>query len=350
MNHERNYGVDLLRLVLMYMVCMLHTLGQGGILTACQEGTGAYNVFWFMETMSFCAVDAFAIITGYMAVDKPQKYEKLTNMWFQAFFYSFVLTLLFTIAGVNQTWERTDMLACALPVSHGKFWYFTSYFVLFFAIPILKKYLFTVDEHTAKIALIILFVLFSCIETLLRPFYTYSGYSPIWLIVLYCLGALAKRAKVFEQKKTLTLVLIWAVCIFASWGLYALLGSMMLIDYVSPTIVLSGFIMVVLFSRLKLKGTMISKLSPLALGIYFFQQNQVIWNDFLLNAFSFAAQEKLIVGALYAFAFAALIFVSGMIVEFIRSKLAKALKIPALSRAIVNAAGAVLNKAAALLK
>lgn len=135
---------------------MLHTLGQGGILTACREGTGAYNVFWFIETMSFCAVDAFAIITGYMAVDKRQKYEKLTNIWFQAFFYSFVLTLLFTIAGVNQTWERTDMFACALPVSYGKLWYFTACFALFFAIPVLNRFMFTADKHTAKIAGIIL--------------------------------------------------------------------------------------------------------------------------------------------------------------------------------------------------
>ena len=33
----RNHGIDLLRLVLMFMVCMLHTLGQGGILNASAE-------------------------------------------------------------------------------------------------------------------------------------------------------------------------------------------------------------------------------------------------------------------------------------------------------------------------
>ena len=48
MKNERNYGIDLLRLVLMYMVCMLHTLGQGGILNACQAGTVAYKVYWFL--------------------------------------------------------------------------------------------------------------------------------------------------------------------------------------------------------------------------------------------------------------------------------------------------------------
>lgn len=49
MKYERNYGIDLLRLVLMYMVCMLHTLGQGGILGVCQAGTVEYKAFWFLE-------------------------------------------------------------------------------------------------------------------------------------------------------------------------------------------------------------------------------------------------------------------------------------------------------------
>ena len=51
MKYERNYGIDLLRLVLMYMVCMLHTLGQGGILGVCQAGTVEYKEFWFLEIL-----------------------------------------------------------------------------------------------------------------------------------------------------------------------------------------------------------------------------------------------------------------------------------------------------------
>ena len=47
MKYERNYGIDLLRLVLMYMVCMLHTLGQGGILGVCQAGTVSIRLFGF---------------------------------------------------------------------------------------------------------------------------------------------------------------------------------------------------------------------------------------------------------------------------------------------------------------
>ena len=45
MSKERNYGIDLLRVVLMYMVCMLHTLGRGGILGASAAGTRGYKSF-----------------------------------------------------------------------------------------------------------------------------------------------------------------------------------------------------------------------------------------------------------------------------------------------------------------
>lgn len=51
MKNERNYGIDLLRIVLMYMVCILHTLGCGGVLAACTEGTTPHKVFWLLEIL-----------------------------------------------------------------------------------------------------------------------------------------------------------------------------------------------------------------------------------------------------------------------------------------------------------
>ena len=76
MKNERNYGIDLLRIVLMYMVCILHTLGCGGVLAACTEGTTPHKVFWLLEILSYCAVDAFALISGYTATDKMRKFEE----------------------------------------------------------------------------------------------------------------------------------------------------------------------------------------------------------------------------------------------------------------------------------
>ena len=102
--------------------------------------------------------------------------------------------------------------------------------------------------------------------------------------------------------------------------------------------------MVVLFSRIKLKGNIISKISPLAIGIYLFQLNQVIWNRYLKGAFSFVVQHSVFIGILYVLALAALIFVSGLDVEFARVKIAKLTKLPKLSKQIANAADLVLEK------
>lgn len=203
MSNERNYGIDLLRLVLMFMVCMLHTLGQGGILNASELGSLNFKVFWLLEILSYCAVDGFAIISGYIAIDKPRKYNKIVDMWFQAFFYSFVVTLILTIVGVNSSWGKLDIIKCAFPVVFGKFWYFTAFFALFFAIPLLNKFIFAIDDKTSKKSFLILIFLFSIMGVIGDPFKSQNGYSAIWLIFLYCVGALAKKIKLFKKEKRL---------------------------------------------------------------------------------------------------------------------------------------------------
>lgn len=348
--HGRNYGIDLLRLVLMFMVCMLHTLGQGGVLNASIAGTSGYKVYWFLETLSYCAVDGFAIISGYVASNRPRKYEKLVDMWFQAFFYSFVMTAILTIVGINDIWTKTDIIKCALPVTFKSFWYFTAFFGLFFAIPLLNKFLFSISENAAKKALIIIVVLFSIMGTLSDPFISNNGYSAIWLMVLYSIGVLAKRIKLFETRRNIILIVWWALCVGLTWAVYVFLGIDRLVNYVSPTILVSGIIMVVLFSRIPIKGTIISKLSPLAFGIYLFQMNPVIWNSILKGAFAGIAKKPLFVGIPLVFVFSFVIFISGLVVELVRSELAKAFRIQKISTWIVAKADFALEKLFVFLK
>lgn len=345
MAKERNYGIDLLRLVLMYMVCMLHTLGQGGVLSASAWGTGQHYVFWFLEILSYCAVNAFAMISGYVAVDKPRKFERLADMWFQAVFYSFVVTMILTVAGLNGYWSVGDMIRCIMPVTFNKFWYFTAFFALYFAIPVLNPFLFSIEEKTAKKAFYLMVILFSVIGTIGDPFKSGAGYSAIWLIVLYCIGVLAKRTHLMEKRSTGALLLGWAGCILVTWALQVFLGSGFLTNYLSPTILYSGLIMVVLFSRIRVKGTILAKITPLVFGIYLFQLNQVIWDNLLKGAFTWVVNLPLGVGVLVVFGLALAIFASGLLVESIRSALAKLLRIHVLSEKIVRGIDRVLEKA-----
>ena len=347
---ERNYGIDALRLVLMYMVCVLHTLGQGGILSASAAGTLEYKVYWFMEVLSFCAVDGFALISGYTAKNKARSCSRIIDMWLQVFFYSFVLTLLLSCLSGTIDLPVKELIKAALPVTFEKYWYFTAYFALFFAIPVLNSFLFSLEAASARKALILMVALYSVTGVVADPFKMHSGYSALWLIVLYGIGCLAKRGELFEKRRSGTLIAWWALSLFLSWFFHVYLGTRRLFTYVSPTILLSGLIMVILSSRLKLKGAMIAKLSPLAFGIYLFQLNQIIWNKYLKNAFTFVLTKNIFLGVVYVLLIALAIWAAGLIVEWIRTMLFSLLHVSAFSKRASALADKGLSKLSAFLK
>ena len=345
---QRNYGIDLLRLLLMYMVCVLHTLGQGGILVSCNS-----SLYWLLEVFAYCAVDAFAIISGYMAnisPSKKQNYSKIVNMWFQAVFYSFFITLILTLLKINPEWSISDIRKSLLPVTYCKFWYFTAYFALFFTIPILNKFIYSIDKNMAKKAFVIIAFLFSIISFTADPFKTGNGYSALWLFVLYCIGALAKKIELFKSWKTVYLALFLALSTITTWILHTFLGFGIFLNYTSPTILLNAILLVIVFSRLQFNCALISKISALAFGIYLFQMNSVIYYDKLRNAFTFVAAKNKFIGITYVLLISLGIFLAGLTVEFIRNKLANLLRIPELSKKIVILANKVVTKSTILLK
>ena len=121
-----------------------------------------------------------------------------------------------------------------------------------------------------------------------------------------------------------------------TWLVDVFIENDMLASYVSPTILANGLIMVILFSRIKLKRVkLISKLSALSFGIYLFQNSPVIWKH-LKGLFSSVADLPLAICIPCVIGGAALIFVSGLLVEFLRSKIAKAIRIPKLCTMIVS--------------
>ena len=62
-NYTRNYGIDLFRIVAMFMIVNLHVLKHGGTL---EQVTGTqFIVTWLIEAFITCAVNCYAIISGY---------------------------------------------------------------------------------------------------------------------------------------------------------------------------------------------------------------------------------------------------------------------------------------------
>ena len=347
---ERNCGIDLLRLILMYMICILHVLGQGGILANSPIGSIRYSIFWLMEIFSFCAVDAFAIISGYVASNKPCKYEKLINIWFKVFFYSFIITIFFVLVGKANNIGKIDIIKNFFPITFERYWYMTSYFLLFLTMPILNKYLFKINKKTAKKIFIIIIIIFTIMGLFEDPFKTMKGYSAIWLIVLYCVGVLANKIDIFGKKKSITLIIIWLFLVFVTWYSYVHFETKLFLKYTSPTVLFCGLILVILFKRLKIKSNTIIKIASLSLGIYLFQLNQVIWENYIGSRFAFIVNKKIYIAIPYILLIALVIWFTGLVVEFIRSKLEKIIKLDLLSKKIINIIDNILVKLSNCLK
>lgn len=348
---KRNYGIDLLRLVLMYMVCILHVLGRGGILAlGSSVGKFEFAAFLFMETFSYFAVDSFAIISGYTAVpEKRTAPRRIIGMWFQVFFYSFAVTALFAVFGLYSDFSAKAVSEAVFPLTCGTFWYFTSYFAVFLFAPIINRFVSDVSEDTARKAVVVFFLIFSVAESVNFAFGTDGGYSAIWLIVLYIIGALAKKADLFAKKKTWVLVLSSVVCLTASWLLFILTKADRFIRYVSPLMTVPALLTVIVFSRMKIKGNAVLKFTPFAFGIYLFQTSPAVW-ALLDGATAKLISPNIAVAVLQVLAFSAALFVCGLAVDFLRSLLFRLLHIKEFSAFLERVASKGLSRLFPILK
>lgn len=349
MERKRNYGIDFLRIVLMFMICTQHVLGYGNILKSFQIGSFEHAIYSLINIACLCAVNGFAIISGYMATDRTQKYNKIIEMWFQVIFYSFILTMVFNVVGISSGYGIKEIIKSLMPITFGKFWYFSAYFGLFFAMPVLNKFLFLLDEQKAKLCFIITIVLFTVIGIPADAFKTNWGYSAVWLMILYCIGAFAKIGRIFEAKKTITLSILLLLSVFTAWGFSIFLNINIFLDYISPLMLLNGLLMVIIFSRIKIKGIIIAKISPLVFGVYLFHENECI-RDIIRKSFMHIPEMNVCDGLLFVLFSILLIFILGLFIEFIRSKIANAIKIYVLSEKIVVLANKLLNKLCIVLK
>ena len=153
--NERNFGIDLLRILAMYMVVVLHVLGCGGILETCERFSVNYYVAWFLETSAYCAVDVFAMISGYVMVNTKFNGFKMIPLWLTVFFYSSILTILFkfvpSLSLLHEVTKIELIKGIVFPVVSNQYWYFTAYFGMYFFIPFINKMIRNLEkkEYTA---------------------------------------------------------------------------------------------------------------------------------------------------------------------------------------------------------
>ena len=103
----RNYGIDFLRILSMFFVLLLHILNQGGVIASSEKLSLGYNLSWFIETCAYCAVNCYALISGFIGYKSKHKYSNIINLYIQTAFYALLATGIFYLSAPDEVGEKS---------------------------------------------------------------------------------------------------------------------------------------------------------------------------------------------------------------------------------------------------
>lgn len=294
LNNTRNFGIDLLRLVLMFNIVVTHMLLYGVNMETLSGNM--WRAARLLYTISVSAVDCFALISGYVGYREKERinYSKYLHFWTQVFFYSFTITFIFFVAGQGNS---SDLFESAFPISFGKYWYATAYTGVFFLSPWINKLIRSCNKREADrfvLMVLCLFCIYGIVVHRMDPFKLNEGYSVLWLAVLYAVGAWIKKNeinKVINQKAWLKICVASILCV---WIIYIFIpvGRASLVRYISIVTVLIAICRVSFYSLLRINDRVlpiIKHLSPAAFGVYLIHEHHCIRSWVMAKWFAWLA-------------------------------------------------------------
>lgn len=333
-------GIDLLRIVSMFMILILHVLGQGGILAATSPTDSAahYNVAWLLEICAYCAVNCYALISGYVGIKSKFKFTNIIFLWLQVAFYTVSITLIFSFVKPEAVTAQ-QYWAAFFPVMKRAYWYFSAYFCMFFFIPVLNFLVNNMKKRELRLTVIFIVVLFSVFYTVARTgyfgnavddlFVTAKGYSPLWLALLYLVGAYISKHRADFKIRPIYCFVVYIIAILITWAEKICLPKSVLVSYTSPTILVCAIALLLAFSQLKLTrlSPVIKFLSPLAFSVYLMHVHPLVWQYFMKGRFSSYAELPAPLMALSVIGTALLIYLLCSAIDLIRHYLFKLLRL-----------------------
>ena len=340
---QKNYGIDALRMLAMFMVVILHLLNQGGILNASGRFTSQYEAGWFLQSAAFCAVDVYALISGYVWVNAKYRYRNLIELWLQVLFYTVLITVLFWMF-VPDSVSVVEWLKAFFPTMFNQYWYFSSYVGLFLFIPLLNVILEKMEKKKLKFCIGMILVFFSCVQTLFYSdaFGTNDGLSVIWLMILYLVGGYIRKYGSGKKGKAVKYLVGYVVMIGLTWlsKLFIeiltlhILGEVRagnyLISYKSPTILLAAICLVMFFESISISSLgekLVKIFTPMTFGVYLIHTHPLVFSYFMKDRFVGYATFPWIVEILAVLGTAVCLSLICYAIDFIRLELFKRLHI-----------------------
>lgn len=291
-HNVRKYGIDLLRILMMFLIVLRHGSYQSGATSVPDIPLFNYLTGVAITGITGIAVNCFVLISGYFLCKQSFRIDRIIKLYVATLFYSICVAFLFSI--YYHSFSLKSLIHAIFPLCTGFSWFVSYYIVLSIISPFMNRCLCRLTQKEFLGLLGILLFFFSLIPSFgLSTFSQPGGYTFTWFIVLYCAGAyLSFFGNIGSTKKNVICFLFSISVVFCFLGLRFVLKKKGIIlehpdnyDFL-PTFFASFFCFRV-FLSIKVPvflNACILKISPLMLGCYLFHDNSLkhaLWKDLM---------------------------------------------------------------------
>lgn len=300
---DRNEGVELFRCVSMFLILVLHILGQGGVIGYSGGHREQFCTAWFLETLGYCSVDCYAVISGFVNKEREFKFSRFVLRWLEVVFWLVVplavAKLFFTDNSIE--WSLSETF---LPLTSKTFWYFNAYALLFPFIPLLNIGLEKIGKRNHLAILTFLFVTTFTLHIFNGgdDFVLGGGYCGMWLIILYVFGAYFRLYGIPKWAKWYVTIPVFLFSSAFAWSMemhkvdlcnakiieksgsvWSILDRF--VNYTSPFIVIMALCLLLFFAQVRIKPKVLRKtvvlLGKCSFGVYLIHVGPIIWDKFM---------------------------------------------------------------------
>lgn len=331
MNKKRESKYELLRIISMLLIIAHHFSVHGGF--KYPNNTLAVNSVFTQILLSGgkLGVNIFVLISGYFLSKSKIKVKRIICLCLQILFYSLVIFGVFTIAGL-QPFSIKELIKNIFPISYNLWWFASTYIALYLLSPFINKVISVLSKKQYRLLLIIMFVMWSFIPTLL---FTFSQANDLlWFVFLYLLAGyirihLDEKTNSVKRYCIITIALIFLIfllnILFDVLGMKIAFFAKHATTFYSQdrvTTLLIAVFMFLMFKNLKIKpSVIINSIASTVFGVYLIHDHpwvrKWLWTNVLAN--NTYAHSKWLVA--YAFGAVCVVFVVCSLIEFTRLQL-----------------------------
>ena len=328
--HPRNIGLDILRVLCMFMIVAFHYLFHCYSKFAerpflIEDGFDLFNfaTVYGVNLILTLAVNCYVMITGFFLIDKPLfRVRALVKLWRQVLFYSVLLSV-FSYFLLSPSIK--DIILSFFPIATKRYWFVTTYFGLMLIAPFISSMVNSLNKNRYIFLLFVAFIL-----DFKYPYGLYfSEYnSLVHFVFLFLIGGFFKKfglPKLISRHAGKMFLGLWIGCTFVMTivSLYKGQGTLQNTGYngllLPMSVLFFSFFLQKKWAKISDKmQKLIQVISPLTFGVYLFHDHP-LFKVFLWSHMSELGFSGLLL--LRCFMVASFVFILGLAVDYSRYKI-----------------------------